>query len=414
MTSKPTCRHCNQDLDLTFADLGTAPPSNSYVTPDRLAGPETYFPLRVLVCENCWLVQTEDFAERDVFFSADYAYFSSTSTSWLAHAKSYVARMINRFELDGTSCIAEVASNDGYLLQYAQEAGIPCYGVEPTHSTAEAARAKKIETFEEFFGREFATRLRNDGRSVDVVAANNVLAHVPDINDFMGGFAILLKEQGVVTFEFPHLMQLVSERQFDTIYHEHYSYLSLLTVDQIATANGLQVFDVEQIPTHGGSLRVYAQRADTGTHPRQDSVAALMQQEQDAGMKTRAYYAAFQEEVYRIRNGLLRYLMDAKDQGLQVAAYGAAAKGNTFLNFCGVRSGLIDYVCDLAEAKQGKYMPGSRLPIYAPGKIDETRPDRILILPWNIKTEVAAQLQHVTDWGAKFVIAIPEIEEFTS
>ncbi|AXI49014.1 SAM-dependent methyltransferase [Sulfitobacter sp. SK012] len=407
------CRHCGHNLSLTFVDLGTAPPSNSYVTAEQLAEPETYFPLRVLVCDECWLVQTQDFAERDVFFSADYAYFSSTSKSWLAHAQSYVETMAERFDLTTSSCFVEVASNDGYLLQYVQELKVPCYGIEPTHSTAVASREKGIETHEEFFGRDLAKRLRNAGKSADLIAANNVLAHVPDINDFLAGFSILLKDTGVVTFEFPHLMRLVSECQFDTIYHEHYSYLSLLAVDRIATANGLHVFDVEEIGTHGGSLRVYAQRADQQPYPLSDNVSMLLQRERDAGMATREYYAAFQTSVYDIRNGAMRYLMDAKDRGLSVAAYGAAAKGNTFMNFCGIRSDLIEYVCDMAPAKQGKYMPGSRLPIERPNKIEETKPDRILIFPWNIKNEVAAQLSYVGDWDAKFVIAIPQIEEFS-
>lgn len=412
MTATHDCRHCGAPLDLTFVDLGTAPPSNSYLSVDRLDAPELYFPLRVLVCESCWLVQTKDFAERDLFFAEDYAYFSSTSTSWVAHAESYVAGMVERFGLGPSSCVAEVASNDGYLLQFVRSAGIPCYGVEPTHSTAEAARAKGIDTLEEFFGRDLATRLCDEGRSADLIAANNVLAHVPQINDFLSGFAALLKPNGVATFEFPHLMRLVSERQFDTIYHEHFSYLSLLTVDRMTATNGLAVFDVEELPTHGGSLRVFVQRAETGTRRRSEAVDDLIARERAAGMETRDYYSGFQEAAHNIRDATLRYLIEARAQGLRVAAYGAAAKGNTLLNFCGVRSGLIEYVCDQAASKQGRFMPGSRLPIHAPYRIDETRPDRILILPWNLRTEIAARLHHVADWGARFVVAIPAIEEF--
>lgn len=412
MTRSPQCRHCAAPVSLVFADLGTAPPSNSYLPPDGLAAPETYYPLKVGVCERCWLVQTEDFAGRETFFAADYAYFSSVSRSWLAHAEAYVADMAARFALGPSSHIVEIASNDGYLLQYAKAAGIPCTGIEPTHSTAEAARAKGIDVIEAFFGEAMGAQLAREGRAADLTAANNVLAHVPDINDFVRGFARVLKADGVATFEFPHLMRLVEGRQFDTIYHEHYSYLSLLAVHRVFTANGLAVFDVTELPTHGGSLRVFAQRADRGTRPVSPHVAELLARERAAGMETAEYYSGFQHEIHRIRDEALRYLIDARRRGLSVAAYGAAAKGNTLLNFCGVKSGLIDYVCDAAPSKAGTFLPGTRIPVVTPDRIDETRPDRILILPWNLRAEIAAQLAHVSQWGARFVVVVPQIEEF--
>ena len=403
------CRHCAQALRLPFLDLGNAPPSNAYLGEAALHGPETWYPLRLLVCEACWLVQTEDHAGREQLFDADYAYFSSYSSSWLTHAKTYVQAMRERLALNAKSCVVEVAANDGYLLQYVREAGVPCYGIEPTASTAAAARAKGIEIVERFFGVALARELAAAGRQADLMAANNVLAHVPDINDFVGGFAVLLKEQGVATFEFPHLLRMVQECQFDTAYHEHYSYLSLTAVQRIFAANGLQVFDVEELPTHGGSLRVFAQRGDAGQRAVMPAVAALLAREQAAGMTAPAFYAGFQHEAERIKRELLEFLLQAKREGLKVGAYGAAAKGNTLMNFAGVRPDLLPYVVDLNPAKQGKYMPGSRIPIVSEDHLRRDRPDRVLILPWNLRTEITAQLAYIRQWGGRFVTAVPRL-----
>jgi SAM-dependent methyltransferase len=403
------CRHCEATLDLTFVDLGSAPPSNAYLTREDLAAPETWYPLRVLVCTSCWLVQTEDHTGREELFAHDYAYFSSTSAGWLAHSRAYVEEMVRRFDLGASSMVVEVAANDGYLLQYVKAAGIPCYGVEPTASTAAAARSKGIEIEESFFGVALAKRLAAAGRQADLTAANNVLAHVPDINDFVSGFAALLKPQGVATFEFPHLMKLVAGNQFDTIYHEHYSYLSLSAVRRIFAANGLTIFDVEELPTHGGSLRVFAQRADTGLHASTRRVAELLAAEETAGVKSTAYYDGFQARAEKVKDDFTSFLIDAKRKGLKVGAYGAAAKGNTLMNFAGIRPDFIPYVVDRAASKQGKYMPGSRIPIVDEARLKADRPDIIVILPWNIREEVMAQLSYAREWGARFVTAVPEL-----
>ncbi|HLH88132.1 MAG TPA: class I SAM-dependent methyltransferase [Xanthobacteraceae bacterium] len=402
------CRHCGTSLTRRFLDLGTAPPSNAYLDAARLDQPEAWYPLRLLVCESCWLAQTEDFAGREALFTDDYAYFSSFSTSWLAHAQRYVGDMIERFDLGAGSCVAEVAANDGYLLQYVRQAGIPAYGVEPTASTAAAARAKGIDIVPEFFGVALAERLVAEGRSADLIAANNVLAHVPDINDFVAGFARLLKPGGVATFEFPHLVAMIRECQFDTVYHEHYSYLSLLAVERIFAANGLVVFDVQQLPTHGGSLRVFAQRSG-GRHAATTGLVALRKREADAGVASGGFYAGFQQAAETVKDELVRFLLDARRDGALVAAYGAAAKGNTLLNFAGVRSDLVRYVVDRNPAKAGRFMPGSRIPIVAEARLHEDRPDLILILPWNLKDEVMAQLAYAREWGARFVVAVPSL-----
>lgn len=403
------CRHCGTDLELPLVDLGSAPPSNAYLTAESLHAPEKWFPLRVLVCEECWLVQTEDFTQADELFNEEYAYFSGVSKSWLEHSKRYTDEMTERFGLTQTSHVVEVAANDGYLLQYFKKAGIPCTGVEPTASTAAAARKKGIPIVEEFFGVSLAEALIADGKQADLTTANNVLAHVPDINDFVSGFATLLKEQGVSTFEFPHLAKLVAENQFDTIYHEHFSYLSLTAVDTIFSQNGLSVFDVQEHPTHGGSLRVCAQRSDTGEHIRTESVDRILEEEAAAGMKDAAYYGSFQAVTEQVKDDLLGFLLDAKRQGKSVAAYGAAAKGNTMMNFAGIRNDLIAYVVDRSPSKQNKFMPGSRIPIVEESMIGETKPDYIVILPWNIKKELMEQLDYVKAWGGQFVTAIPNL-----
>jgi SAM-dependent methyltransferase len=370
-----------------------------------------YFPLRVLVCEHCWLVQTQDFAGREALFTEDYAYFSSTSSSWLQHAAAYVESMVTRFKLGTGACVVEVAANDGYLLQYVAERRIPCFGIEPTHSTAAAARAKGIEIVEEFFGIDLAEKLVAEGRQADLTAANNVLAHVPDINDFVGGFARLLKPEGVSTFEFPHLLRMVADTQFDTVYHEHYSYLSLTAVENVFRSNGLRVFDVEELPTHGGSIRVFACRIDSAHSPT-PQVREMLEREAAAGVATAKFYERFQAAAEGVKNSFLQFLIEVRREGRSIAAYGAAAKGNTILNFAGVRADLLPYVVDRADAKIGKFLPGSRIPILSEDELTATKPDYIIILPWNLRQEVASQLSYTRSWGATLVTAVPELMKF--
>ena len=395
---------------MTLIDLGSAPPSNAYLTKLTMRRPEKWFPLKVLVCESCWLVQAEAYSRAAELFNDEYAYFSSFSAIWLAHAEQYLQAVVQRFGLNNSSHVVEVASNDGYLLQYVRQRGIPCLGIEPTAGTAAAARLKGIETLEEFFGVDLAQRLADRGRQADLMVANNVLAHVPDINDFVKGFAILLKPHGVATFEFPHLMQLIEQKQFDTIYHEHFSYLSFRTVHQIFRTNGLSVFDVEELDTHGGSLRVFAQRSDAGTQAVSGKVAHLLEREAAAGMNKAAYYRGFQEQANKVKNDFLVFLLEAARQGKTVAAYGAAAKGNTLLNYAGIRPDLLPYVVDKNPNKQGKYLPGSRIPIVSEDHLRKQRPDYVVILPWNLKAEIMEQLSYVRDWGGRFVTAVPELQ----
>jgi SAM-dependent methyltransferase len=404
------CRHCAAPLDKVCLDLGSAPPSNAYLGEAALRAPELWYPLRLLVCERCWLVQTEDHAGRDALFGDDYAYFSSFSSSWLAHAKAYVRSMRERFGLTRDSLVAEVACNDGYLLRYVQAEALPCYGVEPTASTARAARALGLDVVERFFGVELAGELAAAGRQVDLVAANNVLAHVPDINDFVRGFTALLKPGGVATFEFPHLLRLLRENQFDTVYHEHYSYLSLGTVRRVFEAAGLTVFDVEELGTHGGSLRVFAQRADSGRHATGDAVARVLGDEADAGLASASGYEGFQARVDKVKDDFVAYLIEARRAGRKVGAYGAAAKGNTLMNYGGVRPDLIAFVADRNPAKQGRYMPGSRIPIVAEERLRAERPDDVVLLPWNLRDELVAQLGYVREWGGRFVTAVPALK----
>ena len=404
------CRHCQAELTLPLIDLGAAPPSNAYLTRQTLHAPEKYFPLRVLVCTGCWLVQNEDYAGADELFSDDYAYFSSYSTTWLKHAENYVADMAQRFTLNADSHIIEVAANDGYLLQYAKARGIPCLGIEPTTSTADAARAKGIDIVEEFFGIKLAKQLVAQGKQADLTAANNVLAHVPDINDFVSGFAELLKSAGVATFEFPHLLHLVTQNQFDTIYHEHYSYLSLTAVKRIFELNGLIVLDVEELSTHGGSLRVYAQRRDSGIREISANVENMLRREVQAGMTDPAFYAGFQAKADQVKYDFLTFLIESKQAGKTVAGYGAAAKGNTLLNYAGVRPDLLSYVVDRNPAKQDKFLPGCRIPVVAEAHLKQMRPDYVVILPWNLREEVMAQLSYIRDWGGRFVTAVPSLK----
>lgn len=403
------CRHCASQLTLSLVDLGSAPPSNAYLTEQTLKAPEKWFPLRVLVCEQCWLVQTEDFAQAHELFAAEYAYFSGFSSSWLAHSERYVTEMVKRFVLNADSHVVEVAANDGYLLQYFKARNIPCTGVEPTASTASAARAKGIEVVEDFFNVSLALDLVAKGKQADLTVANNVVAHVPDINGFVAGFSVLLKGDGVATFEFPHLLNLIAENQFDTIYHEHFSYLSLTAVKRIFARNGLSIFDVEQHPTHGGSLRVFAQRTDTGRRPQAATVDQLLQREAGAGVTDARYYAGFQGRTDKVKDDFLSFLLDAKRQGKTVVAYGAAAKGNTLINYAGVRPDLISFVVDRNPAKQKKYMPGSRIPIVNESRLMEARPDYVVILPWNLESEVRQQLGYIRGWSGQFVVAVPKL-----
>jgi 2-polyprenyl-3-methyl-5-hydroxy-6-metoxy-1,4-benzoquinol methylase len=402
------CRGCGTCLSLPLIDLGTAPPSNAYLRAEQLGAAETWVPLKVAVCEQCWLVQTEDYTRADALFDADYAYFSSYSSSWLAHARDYVAQMVERFGLTTQSRVVEIAANDGYLLQYVAERGIPCLGVEPTRSTAQAAREKGLEIREVFFGQQVAEALAGEGWSADLMAANNVLAHVPDINDFLRGFATLLKADGVATFEFPHLLCLMAAHQFDTLYHEHYSYLSLTAVNTLCQRNGLEIFDVSELPTHGGSLRVFVQRAG-GPQVRRASVDDLLGIELGVGVTTAAFYNTLAPAAERIKHQLLRFLLQAKAEGKRVVGYGAAAKGNTLFNYAGVKPDLLAWVADANPHKQGKFLPGSRIPVVAPERLAIEQPDYVLVLPWNLLQEVSQQQAQVREWGGRFVIAVPEL-----
>lgn len=402
------CRHCRMALEHTFVDLGFAPPSNAYVHAEDLSQPEVHYPLRVKVCHRCWLVQTEDYARAEELFSADYAYFSSTSSSWLDHAAGYVRMITKRLQLDPDNFVIEIASNDGYLLKNFVAAGIPCLGIEPTASTAAAAEALGISVIQEFFGEALGSKLAHEGRSADLITGNNVYAHVPDINDFTRGLAAALNPEGTVTLEFPHLVPLIEQTQFDTIYHEHFSYLSLTTVASIFAEAGLRVWDVEELPTHGNSLRVYGCHNDA-TIVTTERVAALLTREDEFGVTRLATYTEFQKRADRVKDDLLAFLIEQKRAGRRVAAYGAAAKGNTLLNYAGVRPDLLPYVCDAAPSKQGKFLPGSHIPIRAPEALWENSPDYVVILPRNIAQEVSTQLKDLAEGGATFMTAVPEL-----
>jgi len=402
------CRHCGKRLEHQFLDLGFAPPSNAYLNPADMHAPELYFPLKIHVCDDCWLAQTEDYARSDELFTEDYAYFSSTSAGWLRHAAGYCEMITERLNLNQNSHVIEVASNDGYLLRNFVEAGIPCLGIEPTDSTAAAAETQGIPVLREFFGQSLAEKLVADGEQADLILGNNVYAHVPDINDFTRGLKTALKSGGTITLEFPHLLNLIQLNQFDTVYHEHYSYLSLYTVQRIFEHAGLRVYDVEQLPTHGGSLRVYGCHADSA-QSESKQVNRVLDAEANAGLRDLSVYQAFQSHADKVKNDFLAFLIEQKRQGKRVAAYGAAAKGNTLLNYAGIKPDLLSFVCDAALAKQGKYMPGSHIPILAPDVIAEQRPDYVIILPWNIAEEVMGQLAYVNEWGAKFVTAVPTL-----
>ena len=401
------CRHCGEVLKHTFLDLGFAPPSNAYLSEAELSAPEIYFPLKLKVCDSCWLVQTEDYAKAELFFSKDYAYFSSTSSSWLEHAARYAMDMTERLGLGADSFVIEVASNDGYLLKNFLAAGIPCLGIEPTASTAAVAEQLRIPVLREFFGEALGKQLAHDARQADLIAGNNVYAHVPDINDFTRGLKAALKPNGTITLEFPHLMRLIEHTQFDTVYHEHFSYLSLHTVSRIFALAGLRVFDVEELPTHGGSLRVFGCHEEDARSNRA-AVAAVLGAEAEAGLQSLAVYEAFQHRADEVKNGLLSFLIEQKLAGKKVAAYGAAAKGNTLLNYAGVKPDLLSFVCDAAPSKQDKFLPGSHVPILAPYELIRNRVDYVLVLPWNILSEVKIQLQGMGVSSA-FVVAVPNI-----
>ena len=402
------CRHCGTSLTHTFLDLGFAPPSNAYLTEADLSRPEKYYPLKIKVCDQCWLVQTEDYAQADELFSPDYAYFSSTSMGWLAHAANYADKMTRELSLDKNSLVIEVASNDGYLLKNFVAAGIPCLGIEPTASTADAAEKFGIPVLREFFGESLGKRLAAQGKQADLIACNNVYAHVPDINDFTSGLKAALKPGGTITLEFPHLMRLIEHTQFDTVYHEHFSYLSLFTVSYIFEKAGLRVWKVEELPTHGGSLRVFGCHL-TDSRSTEGSVVAVLQEEQKRGLQQLDTYLIFQPKADKVKNDLLDFLIEQKRNGKKVAAYGAAAKGNTLLNYAGVKPDLLSFVCDAAAAKQGKFMPGSHIPIMSPAEIAAQKPDFVVILPWNIASEVMKQNEFVRVWGGKFVTTVPEL-----
>jgi hypothetical protein len=403
----PLCRLCSAPLTHTFVDLGTSPLANSYLDPAQLAEGEMFYPLHVRVCEKCLLVQLPEFASPGEIFG-DYAYFSSYSDSWVEHARRYVELVADRFGLDETSHVVEVASNDGYLLQFFQARGVPALGVEPAGNVAAAAEQRGIRTIVDFFGERLAERLLAEGSAADLIVGNNVLAHVPDVHDFVAGLRVLLKLDGVVTMEFPHILRLIEERQFDTIYHEHFSYFSLGSAERLFARHGLVIFDVEELTTHGGSLRIYAAHAD-GPHRPGERIARLHEKERHAGLTELGTYLRYNESARAAKRDLLAFLLDAKRAGKAVAAYGAAAKGVTLLNFCGIGTDFIDYVVDRSPHKQGRFLPGVRLPIYAPERVRETRPDVLLILPWNLADEIAEQMAFVREWGCELVIPIPEV-----
>ncbi|MEA2732303.1 MAG: hypothetical protein QOF70_6778 [Acetobacteraceae bacterium] len=402
------CRFCAAPLTQTFADLGMAPPSNSFVAPEHASAMEPFYPLHAFVCDQCHLVQLEEFETPEQIFS-NYLYFSSFSDSWLKHAEAYTDQMISRFGLGAGSQVVEIGSNDGYLLQYFRARGVPVLGVEPAANVAAAATARGIPTDVSFFGVATARRLKSSGIEPDVIAANNVMAHVPDLNDFVEGFSTLLKPGGVVTVEFPHLLRLMQQNQFDTIYHEHFSYFSLLTVERVFARYGLRLFDVQEVTTHGGSLRIFATQSNDSTHPTTDAVAKVLEDERAAGLGRREAYAAFAEQVIDTKTALLAFCIQARRERKTIAGYGAPAKGNTLLNYCGVGPEFIPFTVDRSPHKQGKLLPGVHIPIRAPEAIFEAKPDYVLILPWNLADEIVAQMAGVRDWGGQFVVPIPTV-----
>jgi hypothetical protein len=389
-----------------------SPLCESYLPADRINAMEPFYPLHVLVCRSCWLVQLEQYVSADAIFS-EYAYFSSYSDSWVQHAHRYTVEMTQRFGLGPSSSVVELASNDGYLLQWFVKAGIPVLGIEPAANVAAAAEERGVPTLVRFFGVELASQLVAEGRRADLLIGNNVLAQVPDINDFVGGMALVLGPQGVITLEFPHVLRLIEENQFDTIYHEHFSYFSLRSVASILARHGLEVFDVDELPTHGGSLRVYARHQDDLTHPVDPSVKDLLVREEAFGLTDVDRYRQFASQVEETKRGILQLLIRLKSEGAVIAGYGAPGKGNTLLNYCGIRSDFIDFTVDRNPYKQGKFLPGTHIPIYSPDEIDRRRPDFVFILPWNVKEEIVAQLAHIREWGGRFIVPIPSAQVLT-
>jgi SAM-dependent methyltransferase len=404
-----SCRLCGAGLRHTFTDLGLSPPCEAFVPADKLSSPEPFYPLHVFVCEECLLVQLPEHVSPQEIFT-EYAYFSSYSDSWLAHAKAYAAAMVDRLRLGPQSLVVELASNDGYLLQYFKEQGIPVLGVEPAANVAKVAVDKGIPSRVEFFGRECAARMVEEGIRADLIAANNVFAHVPDIRSFTAGMKLLLKPQGVVTIEIPHLMRLMERNQFDTIYHEHFSYWSFMAAVRMLGTFGLTVFDVDELPTHGGSMRIHARHEEDTSRPVHARVAGLLRREEEAGFKRLETYFSFDEKVKRTKRAILSFLIEAKAAGKSIAGYGAPGKGNTLLNYCGIRTDFLDYTVDRNPYKHGRFLPGTRIPIHPPEKLRETRPDYVFILPWNLKDEIRQQLAYVRDWGGRLVVPIPEVE----
>lgn len=409
MTTGANCRHCGAPLARSFCDLGLSPLANNYLTREQLARGEMFFPLHALMCDQCLLVQLLEF-ETPANIFGDYAYFSSYSTSWLEHARLYTEHVASRFGLGESSSVVEIASNDGYLLQYFKQRNVPVLGVEPAANVAKVAQDRGIPTVVRFFGTETADALVAEGRSADLLLGNNVLAHVPDLNDFGRGMKRLLKPNGVITMEFPHLLRLMAENQFDTIYHEHFSYFSFLTVKRVFETHGLRLFDVQQLPTHGGSLRIFATHGENESHSTTAAVGSLLEEERRAGLGSPEGYAHFDAKVRATKRGLLKFLIEASAAGKKVAGYGAPAKGNTLLNYCGVGPDLIEYTVDRSPHKQGRFLPGSRIPIFDPEHVRETKPDYLLLLPWNLATEIQEQMAHIRDWGGRFVVPIPEVK----
>jgi hypothetical protein len=404
------CRFCKTELTHVFIDLINSPASNSFLSKEQLNEPETFYPLKIYTCHHCFLVQVDEYKKSDAIFNNEYVYFSSYSTSWLKHAKAYTEKMTERFALNKASKIIEIASNDGYLLQYFHEKSIPVLGIEPTANTAAVAQKKGIETLVDFFGVRLAKELAAKKIFADLLLGNNVLAHVPDINDFVGGMKIILAPQGIITMEFPHLMQLVDNNQFDTIYHEHFSYLSFGTVQKIFASQGLELFDVEEIPTHGGSLRIYTKHKEDNSKEVTGNVSALLKKEADKGLSDPEYYDGFQPKALKVKINLIEFLINCKKAGKKVAAYGAAAKGNTLLNYCGIKNDLIDYVVDANPHKQNKWLPASHIPVVNEDHLKNAQPDYIIILPWNLKDEITQQLSYIKQWGGQFVLPIPQLQ----
>jgi 2-polyprenyl-3-methyl-5-hydroxy-6-metoxy-1,4-benzoquinol methylase len=403
------CRFCKTELEHVFIDLVNSPASNSFLDKEQLNEPEVFFPLKVYTCHRCFLVQVDEYKKSDDIFNSDYVYFSSYSSTWLEHARRYTEKMIERFHYSNQSQVVELASNDGYLLQYFHQKNIPVLGIEPTGNTAKVAIEKGINTVVDFFGVRLAQELAAKGIKADLLLGNNVLAHVPDIVDFVAGMKILLKEDGVITMEFPHLIQLIDNNQFDTIYHEHFSYLSFYTVREIFASQGLEMFDVEELPTHGGSLRIYAKHKEDVRKDTSTNVSDLLRKEESKGVNSLSYYKNFGEKALKVKLDLISFLIEQKRKGKRVAAYGAAAKGNTLLNYCGVKDDLIDFVVDANPNKQNKYLPASHIPVVKETHLKESRPDYVLILPWNLKDEITNQLNYIKEWGGQFVLPIPEL-----